>query len=234
VLLGWPWWLWGLGLVAGLLFSGDGAGGPSPAPISPTMGNVPNLSDAFWQRLWAVAQTLGTTPDVLGLLLYEESGILPTAHNSFGCVGINQFCPGTFEHVVTDKSAAEYLALAAEDQLDPYVLAYWKSKPAGAFDSTRDLFWLSLTPVSWVRNADATTVVNDAAVYARTVFGGNLARGQAYAATVAKDNPAIADASGVITAGYIDAYLARVASSAGWQLALQKIAQFDPSQEGNA
>jgi hypothetical protein len=188
-------------------------------------GNVRNLSPAFWQTLWSVATELGASPHVLGLILYEESGIDPTAKNADGCVGICQFCGTTYTTFVK-LPKDQYLALAAEKQLDPYVLAYWRTAPAAALATARDLFWHSLTPVSWVPNASPSTVVNDPAKYAKT-FGGDLAKGTAYAATVAKENPAVAS-DGIITAGQIDAYLSSVAGSPGWQLALDYLAQYAP------
>jgi hypothetical protein len=211
-----PAWVWialELGVTALLL--GNGATAPGG---NSSMGNVHNLPDSFWEALWGVANRLGASPYVLGLLLYEESGINPTAQNNpdlqKACVGINQFCPGTYELFVS-MSPADYLALSAEQQL-PFVAKYWASKPAGAFASTRDLFWLSLTPVTWIPNASPDAVVNDPAKL-----------GASYAATVAQQNPSIAQ-GGVITAGQIDAYLASVAGSPGWQYAMDRIAQNAP------
>jgi hypothetical protein len=184
-----------------------------------SMGNVPNLSDQFWQDLWTVANDLGADPHVLGLLLFEESGIDPKAKNSIECVGINQFCDGTFEGFV-DISKAAYLALSAEGQL-PYVKKYWAAGPSGSLATARDIFWRSLLPSTWKPNADASAVVNDPAIL-----------GADFAKKVAAANPIGHD--GVITAGDIDAYLARVAGAPGWALAQQKIAQFDPSAGGSS
>jgi hypothetical protein len=64
-------------------------------------------------------------------------------------------------------------------------------------------------------------VVNDPAVL-----------GAHYAQQVATANPI--GHGGVITAGDIDVYLARVATSPGWALAQTKIAQFDPSGGGGS
>jgi len=197
-------WLW-LAAEVGALLLIDAGASPSGGSVSSSKGNVANLPDSFWVALWGVASSLGASPYVLGLLLYEESGINPAAQNaqdlSVACVGINQFCPGTYEYFVS-MPAAQYLALSAEEQL-PYVAKYWASKPRAGLATTRDLFWLSLTPVTWVANASPDTVVNDPAKL-----------GAAFAANVARWNPSVA-VGGVITAGQIDAYLARRAAEPG-------------------
>lgn len=223
---------WGWGLIVGILAAawrveraivheddsgGGGSGGGGGGMTS--MGNVPNLSDRFWQDLWTVASDLGADPHVLGLLLFEESGIDPKEKNSIGCVGINQFCDGTFEGFV-DVSKTDYLALSAEGQL-PYVKKYWAAGPSGSLATPRDIFWRSLLPATWKPNAPTSAVVNDPDIL-----------GADYARKVAAANPI--GHGGVITAGDIDAYLARVATAPGWALAEEKIAQFDPSAGGGS
>jgi hypothetical protein len=183
---------------------------------SRSQGSVRARTDDDWQALWTWSQTLGTTPQILGLLLFEESGMDPGVANSMGCVGLNQFCPGTYESWV-DLDADDYLDLSMKEQLD-YIGPYWQSKPDGAFDSTRDLFWLSLTPVTWVRHASSGTVVNDANIL-----------GARYATQVASANSGIAQGRSTITAGDIDSYLDSVAQSPGWQYALQRIEANNPS-----
>jgi hypothetical protein len=240
-----PLWVWGIllggGVAAvaasrrardfplGLGGGGGDSGGGTPEGGGGGMGSVASLSDEFWQTLWSVANDLGADPKVLGLLLWEESGITAHIKNSIGCAGINQFCPG-WTNGAPDYSKGtyagfvgipidQYLALAAEGQLDPYVKKYWKAGPDGSLATPRDIFWRSLLPATWKADADPSTVVNDPAVL-----------GASYAAQVAKQNLIGWQAtSGVITAGDIDRYLAHKALDAGWQLALTKIAQFDPS-----
>lgn len=190
-----------------------GGGGTSDGggPMS-TQGNVANLSDAFWQKLWEVANDLGADPRTLGLLLFEESGINPAAKNSIGCVGINQFCPGTFSGFV-DVSVEDYLALSAEEQLDPYVKKYWAAGPSGSLATPRDIFWRSLWPATWKPNAPASAVVLSGAPGKANTLGGR-----------------VTGPDWVMTAAMIDDYLADVAGASGWQLALQKISDFDPGQ----
>jgi hypothetical protein len=227
--MAWP--LWGklaLG-AAGLLLLGGGAAALAP---SSAMGNVHDVSDQFWQDLWDVANRLGTTPYVLGLLLFEESGLNPAAKNSIGCVGINQFCPGethgqpdyskgTYPGFV-DIPVEQYLALSPEGQL-PYVAKYWAAGPSGSLASARDVFWRSLLPATWKPNADPSAVVNDPAIL-----------GAHYAAQVAAGNPITPSVkeTGVITAGDIDAYLASVEASPGWQYAMDRIAANNPDGSG--
>jgi hypothetical protein len=216
-----PAWVWVAVELAATAYLLSGPSGPSNGGSNMNaIDSVRNLPDSFFVALWSVADRLGTTPYILGLLLYEESiGINPKAQNSpdlsVACVGINQFCPGTYELFVS-MPPADYLQLSAEEQL-PYVAKYWASKPSAGLQSTRDLFWLSLTPVTWIPNASPDTVVNDPAKL-----------GASYAAKVAKWNPAIATGD-VITAGHIDAYLAGVAASPGWQLAMDRIAANAPT-----
>lgn len=204
----------GLALVAGAVVTGGGA---ALAPMSPAMGNVHNLSDAFWTAIWEVAGRLHADASVLCFILYEESGINPAAQNSIGCVGINQFCPGTYEGFVSIPKD-QYLALAAEDQLVPYVEKYWAAGPAGSLAMARDIFWRSLLPATWKPNADPSTVVNDPAIL-----------GASYAAKVAAANPIGQTDPSVITAGDIDRYLSKIMNSDGWAYCQGKLAQFDPS-----
>lgn len=205
-----PLWLW-LSLAGGigwLFFSG----GSSSRPGSTSQGSVADRTAADFQALWDVANRLNADPKVLGLILFEESGMDPGAWNRFNCAGINQFCPGTYESYVS-VPVAEYVTWSMAEQLVP-VGQYWASKPDGGLDTARDLFWLSFWPKTWRKNASRdTVVVSDPSVVAA--------------------NPAIAPGKSVITAGDIDDYLDSVRQSPGWQLALSRIDANDPSG-GNA
>jgi hypothetical protein len=178
---------------------------------SHSQGSVSSRTPEDWRALWSWAEELGTTPYVLGLLLFEESGMDPGIANSIGCVGLNQFCPGTFEYWVKDQTPDEYLQLSMAEQLD-YIGAFWKSKPSKAMLTTRDLFWINFLPATWNPNATRATVVNDPAKL-----------GAKYALQVAQGNPAIAQGRSVILAGDIDDYLAGVEKAPGWQLAKSRI-----------
>jgi hypothetical protein len=207
-----PLWLWlaGGAVLGYLLLSGPSSLGPE----SQNMGGVNAWTDEDWQTLWSWANKLGSTPQILGLLLFEESGMSPGAKNNYGCIGMNQFCPGTKEYWVK-VSDADYLAMSPTDQMNSAIGPYWASKPASARQSARGMWWVSAWPASYVANADADAIVIPAGPSANA-------------------NP-IGQASGApITAGDVDAYLARVANSTGWNTALQKIAANAPSGVDNA
>jgi hypothetical protein len=216
-----PIWAWAtLAAGVGWLFLSRS----SSYPASTSQGDVSSRTDADWQALWALAQRLGVTPQVLGLVLYEESGMDPGAKNTNGssdpnkwCVGLNQFCPGTYESWVS-VDRPTYLTWSMAQQLGP-IGAFWASKPS--FTTARDLFWLNFLPASYVEGASPDTVVNDP-----TKMDAHYAT-----VTVPAANTGLFQGRSVLTAGDIDAYLASYASSPGWQLALQKIAENAPSGE---
>lgn len=221
-----PLWGWAL-VVTGLgylLLSGSG----SRYMSSSSQGDVSSRSDADWQALWSLAGQLGTTPQTLGLLLYEESGMDPGAKNTQGypddeskwVVGLNQFAPGTYESWVNvDRST--YLTWTMAQQLGP-IGNFWASKPSSAMQSVRDLFWVNFLPASYVPNASPDTVVNDP-----TKMDAHYAL-----VTVPAANPGLFAGKTTLTAGDIDNYLASVAASPGWQLALERIAANDPNAVG--
>jgi hypothetical protein len=183
-------------------------------PANTSQGSVANRTPEDWQALWNWANKLGTTPEVIGITLFEESGMNPGAKNSIGCVGLNQFCPGTYEYWVKIP-AEDYLTLSMAQQLD-YIGPFWQSKPS--WSTARDLFWLNFLPATYVPNADPSTILNDPNKL-----------GESYAEKVAAANPGIAKGQTYITAQMIDDYLASFEQSPGWQLALQKIAQYNPN-----
>ena len=168
----------------------------------------------------------GTTPQILGLILFEESGMDPGAKNTNGypndpskwCCGLNQFCkPGGTYDAWVNVDPETYLTWSMPRQLGP-IGNFWASKPASAMQSVRDLFWVNFMPATYKPNASPDTVVNDPAIV-----------GASYAAIVAQQNSDIAQGRSVITAGDIDSYLASKAASPGWQLALARIAANDPN-----
>jgi len=217
-----PLWAW-VSIAAGLGWLFLSGSGSSRAP-STSQGSVAARTDADWQALWQTANQLGADPRVLGLILYEESGMDPGAKNTNGssdpeqwCVGLNQFCPGTYGSWV-DVDPLTYLSWSMPEQLGP-IGHFWASKPQAALQTVRDLFWQNFLPATWPGpGADSSHVVNDPAIL-----------GSSYAAQVAAANPAIAQGRPTITAGDIDSYLASVAASPGWQLALEKIDANDPA-----
>lgn len=215
--------LWGWFALAGigyLLLSGRS----SSYLASTSQGDVRSRTPEDWQALWSTAQQLGTTPQVIGLVLFEESGMDPGARNTNGypndptkwCGGVNQFCPGTYEYWV-NVPMTDYLTWSMAEQLVP-IGNFWAAKPH--FTTSRDLFWLNFLPASYVEGADPSTVVNDPSkmnAHYATV-------------TVPASNPALfPNGKTVLTAGDIDDYLAAQAQAPGWQYALQQIAANAPS-----
>jgi hypothetical protein len=221
-----PLWAW-LALGAGALLLFGSKGGRAYA-ASTSQGDVSQRTDADWQALWALAQSLGTTPQILGLLLFEESGMDPGAKNTNGhpdnpakwCVGLNQFCPGTYEYWV-HVSPEEYLTWTMAQQLGP-IGRFWASKPSSAMQSARDLFWVNFLPATYVPNASPDTIINDP----------NVLDAHYALVTVPSQNPGLFPGGATtLTAGDLDNYLAGQAQAPGWQYALQRIAANAPVSE---
>ncbi len=51
------------------------------------------LDEGFFPALWALASSVGTRPETLLAVWAAESGLLTTAKNPQGCIGLNQSCP---------------------------------------------------------------------------------------------------------------------------------------------
>jgi hypothetical protein len=217
-----PLWIWLAGAAVGAYLLLGSSSNSYPANTS--QGSVSSRTPQDWQALWTWAQTLGTTPQILGLTLFEESGMDPGASNAYGCVGLNQFCSGpngtagTYEAYVNIPKS-QYLQLSMAQQLQ-YIGPFWQSKPASAMQSARGLFWVNFLPATYVANASPDTVVNDPNVL-----------GASYAALVAQQNSSISQGKSTITAGDLDNYLQSYAESPGWQLALQQIAANAPGSD---
>jgi hypothetical protein len=81
---------------------------------------------AFGDALWKVSDQLGIRPEWQLPVLALESGFNPAILNSGGCVGLNQFCPGTYELYV-NVPVNEYQTWSASQQLSGPIFAYWKS-----------------------------------------------------------------------------------------------------------
>jgi hypothetical protein len=83
---------------------------------------VPALDGA---ALWAVSDATGIRPEWQLPVLFLESGFDPSMLNRIGCVGLNQFCPGTFENYVP-VSVEEYRKWPASMQLAGPILNFWR------------------------------------------------------------------------------------------------------------
>ena len=82
---------------------------------------------AFGAALWSVSDQLGIRPEwQLPVLSMETGGTFsPSITNSGGCVGLNQFCPGTYSHYV-GVPVSTYQTWPASAQLSGPILAYWR------------------------------------------------------------------------------------------------------------
>jgi hypothetical protein len=81
----------------------------------------------FGDALWKVSDQLGIRPEwQLPVLSMESGGTFdPSIMNSGGCSGINQLCPGTYEHYV-NVPVSEYRTWPASKQLAGPVFDYWR------------------------------------------------------------------------------------------------------------
>jgi len=80
---------------------------------------------AFGDALWKVSDQLGIRPEWQLPVLALESGFNPAILNSGGCVGLNQFCPGTYEKYVY-VPVSEYRTWSASQQLSGPVFKFWQ------------------------------------------------------------------------------------------------------------
>ena len=83
---------------------------------------------AFGNALWAVSDQLGIRPEwQLPVLSMETGGTFrPSIMNPDGCVGLNQFCPGTYEHYV-NVPVSTYQTWLPSQQLAGPILNYWRN-----------------------------------------------------------------------------------------------------------
>lgn len=80
---------------------------------------------AFGDALWRVSDELGIRPEWALPVLFLESGFDPAITNPGNCVGINQFCPSTYNHYV-QVPVNDYRAWSASRQLSGPVFDYWR------------------------------------------------------------------------------------------------------------
>jgi hypothetical protein len=114
---------------------------------------------AFGTALWTVSDALGIRPEWQLPVLSIESGLDPATVNAGGCVGLNQFCPGTFEQYVA-APAAEYRAWPASAQLAGPILAYWRNAARyGPIRSGARLMLAQLAPAELAQPPSLAAVV---------------------------------------------------------------------------
>lgn len=81
------------------------------------------VSQAFADKVITISNKLAIDPNWLMFLMDWESGISATIENSYGCIGLIQFCPdqsgGTYKTINgTQYSMAAIKAMGPEAQLD--------------------------------------------------------------------------------------------------------------------
>lgn len=132
-----------------------------------------SLGPDFPAILAQLSEKIGADPlDVLKLLL-SESGLQPTAANPRGfpagqfAAGINQLAPVNW-HYFAPLTAAQYIALSAEEQL-PYAFAYFNTVMRGAGLSSitgRDLYVLNFLPAFYKSGQpDSAVLVSSSSGY---------------------------------------------------------------------
>ena len=159
---------------------------------------VSGIDSEFYPAAWKVGLALGLSPERAGYdvakLLFSESSITPSAQNSIGCVGINQFCPGSQPAGI---SPAAYKNLPASQQLLSYVWPFWATRVGqhGGIDRIRDLYWLNYYPATYKRGSPDNAIVNPRVGAGDAV----LARGKTY-----------------VTAADLDAFIASRCHGTRW------------------
>jgi hypothetical protein len=77
-----------------------------------------NLDEGFWPKLWTLALSTATRPEIFLSVWYAESGLDPAAHNAIGCIGLNQSCPKPYGPGFPGDDSAAYQASPASAQID--------------------------------------------------------------------------------------------------------------------
>lgn len=113
------------------------------------------VTQAFIRVLINISNRLGIDPNWLMFLMDWESGISSTRENSFGCLGLIQFCPDysggsykTINGVTYDLQSLKMML--PEDQLEvvyQYLAEIQKDK--GKFDDYYDLYFAILFPAAY-------------------------------------------------------------------------------------
>lgn len=115
----------------------------------------PGTSDA----LWKINNQLGIHPEWALAVTYLESKFNPAAINPSGCVGLNQFCRGTFSNYV-GVSPEEYKTWPASAQLSGPIFNYWRDATrSGTVDSAAKLMVAQLSQAALGRVRSSSDVV---------------------------------------------------------------------------
>jgi len=115
----------------------------------------PGTSDA----LWKINNQLGIRPEWVLAVIYLESKFNPASTNPSGCVGLNQFCRGTFSNYV-GVSPEEYKSWPASAQLAGPIFNYWRDATrSGTIDSAAKLMVAQLSHAALGRVRSSNDVV---------------------------------------------------------------------------
>lgn len=117
--------------------------------------NRPWLSKAFIDKVISISDKLAIDPNWLMFLMDWESGISSTRENSFGCLGLIQFCPDIPGGIYKTINGLRYelqaiKSMAPEDQLD-IVYEYLREiqNEKGKFADYHQLYFAILFPEAY-------------------------------------------------------------------------------------
>lgn len=108
----------------------------------------------------------GASPLDALAVLYSESSFQPSAENSSGCKGLNQFCASSGVSLPDN-----YTELSAADQLSGYIFPWWSEKPRTALQSARDLYWVNALPSLYRPGASDSDVVTSSPALVHGILG---------------------------------------------------------------
>jgi hypothetical protein len=140
-----------------------------------TMVYTSDLSDGFFDKLWAMCAKLKCAPLDLLACWYSESGLHAAAHNASGgdASGIFQLMPIIARGLgwnPNDATLAGYRALSAEDQL-PWAARYY-APHAGQLPSSTACYLANWLPAFLAHASDPTFVLASTTVRL-TIYNAN-------------------------------------------------------------
>lgn len=118
------------------------------------------VSTAFATKVISISNQLGIDPSWIMFLMDWESGISSSIENSFGCIGLIQFCPDYQGADFKTIGGVQYKmsiikAMAPEDQLDlVYDYLNEVQENTGKFADFYDLYFAILFPAAYGKPDD--------------------------------------------------------------------------------
>jgi hypothetical protein len=174
--------------------------------------------EAFFKRLVEVAAAIGVPPEDLLIVMTNESGLNPAAHNTNGnASGLIQFMPGTLSSMnagVTHDQVREMPAVKQLDLVQKYFTPY-----KGRVKNATDLYIATFLPI-FLGNRDPSHVL--AAKDSPEKIGKYLTQARVY-----KDNYSLdADKDGKITYGDMTAVVNRAMGYPEYLAAVDALAKY--------